>query len=137
MKKLFAAKKGLCRNSLNLLWLTFIFQLATYVNPEKLFPKRKGIQAWIIGVAVSAGLLLLLLLIILLWWVSITPIYLRYTYLDYRGSCLSGTTFTTFTNHVSITLICLRCSSLCRTTFTFSTDHSFMVGKRHTDMSKV
>ena len=84
------------------------------MNPEKLFPKRKGIQAWIIGVAVSAGLLLLLLLIILLWWVSITLIcQYKSTSLDYRGSCL------------------------CRTTFTSSTDHSFMVGKYHTDLSKV
>jgi hypothetical protein len=45
-------------------------QVTTYVNPEKLHPKRRGIEAWIIAVAVSAGLLLLFLLIVLLWWVS-------------------------------------------------------------------
>ena len=43
----------------------------TYVNPERLHPRRKGVEPWIIGVAIAAGLLLLLLLIILLWWVSI------------------------------------------------------------------
>ena len=81
------------------------------MNPEKLFPKRKGIQAWIIGVAVSAGLLLLLLLIILLWWVSITLIcQYKSTSLDCRGNCLSGTTFT-------------------------FPHHSVMVGEYHTDMS--
>ena len=46
------------------------FQVESYVNPERLHPKFKGVDAWIIGVAVSAGLLLLLLLILLLWWVS-------------------------------------------------------------------
>ncbi|XP_053374403.1 integrin alpha-8-like isoform X2 [Mercenaria mercenaria] len=44
------------------------FDVTTYVNPERLHPKRKGIEPWIIGVAVSAGLLLLFLLIVLLWW---------------------------------------------------------------------
>ncbi|XP_060592607.1 integrin alpha-V-like isoform X3 [Ruditapes philippinarum] len=44
------------------------FDVTTYVNPEKLHPKRRGIEAWIIAVAVSAGLLLLFLLIVLLWW---------------------------------------------------------------------
>lgn len=44
------------------------YDVQTYVDPEKLHPKKKGIEPWIIGVAVSAGLLLLLLLIVLLWW---------------------------------------------------------------------
>ena len=70
-------------------------------------------QTWIIGVAVSVGLLLLLLLIILLWWVSITLKCGRYADLDYRCNCRSGTSFTS------------------------STDHSSMVGKYHTDMWKV
>ena len=73
----------------------------------------EGIQSWIISVAVSVGLLLLLLLIILLWWVSITLICGRYTDLNYKCSCLSGTSFTS------------------------SSDHSSMVGKYHTDMWKI
>ncbi|KAL4222463.1 hypothetical protein ACF0H5_018503 [Mactra antiquata] len=44
------------------------FDVLTYINPERLLPKTKGVEAWIIGVAVSAGLLLLFLLIMLLWW---------------------------------------------------------------------
>ena len=124
------------------------FQLATYVNPEKLFPKRKGIQAWIIGVAVSAGLLLLLLLIILLWWVSITLICLSYTDLDYRLAVSVGLLLLFLLIillwWVSITLIYLsytdldyRCSCFSRTSFTSSTDHSSMVGKYHTGMPKL
>ena len=59
-------------SKLNIRNLNIIFscQVATYINPEKLHPKRRGIEPWIIGVAVSAGLLLLFLLIVLLWWVS-------------------------------------------------------------------
>ena len=57
------------RLNLEIYWFILI-QVGTYVNPEKLFPKRKGIEPWIIGIAVSAGLLLLFLLIMLLWWVS-------------------------------------------------------------------
>ncbi|WAQ93469.1 ITA2-like protein [Mya arenaria] len=43
-------------------------EISTYVNPERLHPQRKGIEPWIIGVSIAAGLLVLLLLIVLLWW---------------------------------------------------------------------
>ncbi|XP_052258576.1 integrin alpha-8-like isoform X2 [Dreissena polymorpha] len=45
-----------------------VTEVTTYVNPERLHPKRKGVEWWIIGVSIAAGILVLLLLIVLLWW---------------------------------------------------------------------
>ncbi|KAH9519074.1 hypothetical protein Btru_009061 [Bulinus truncatus] len=38
------------------------------VNTDRLRPASKGVEMWIIALAVTAGLLMLLLLILLLWW---------------------------------------------------------------------
>ncbi|XP_055880602.1 integrin alpha pat-2-like isoform X3 [Biomphalaria glabrata] len=43
-------------------------ELVTTVNTDRLKPASKGVEIWIIALAVTAGLLMLLLLILLLWW---------------------------------------------------------------------
>ncbi|XP_025095116.1 integrin alpha-8-like isoform X4 [Pomacea canaliculata] len=40
----------------------------TTINTDRLRPGAKGVEPWIIAVAISAGVLVLLLLILLLWW---------------------------------------------------------------------
>ncbi|CAL1533806.1 unnamed protein product [Lymnaea stagnalis] len=42
--------------------------LVTKVNTDRLKPTSKGVEIWIIALAVTGGLLMLLLLILLLWW---------------------------------------------------------------------
>uniref|UniRef100_A0A0B6YSI9 Uncharacterized protein n=1 Tax=Arion vulgaris TaxID=1028688 RepID=A0A0B6YSI9_9EUPU len=43
-------------------------EVLTEINTDLRKPASKGVEVWIIAVAVTAGLLLLLLLILLLWW---------------------------------------------------------------------
>ncbi|XP_059148980.1 integrin alpha pat-2-like isoform X4 [Physella acuta] len=43
-------------------------EVITKVNTDRLKPASKGVEMWIIAVAVTIGLLMLFLLILLLWW---------------------------------------------------------------------
>lgn len=43
-------------------------EVRTLINPQKLVPKDRPIQIWVIIVSVAAGILLLFLIIVLLWW---------------------------------------------------------------------